>query len=232
MAKYKDSCCLENVLNFMEDFERLNKMKYRTDLAEFINESSFEDFYDDEMDFVYVSTIHKAKGREFDSVYLMLNQANVSADAECRKLYVGMTRAKNSLFVHYNGDLFRGICVPGVEEKSDFKEYAEPEQIVMQLTHRDVYLDFFKDKKQTVLNLRSGDRLVAGESGLSIKVDDENKEIVRFSKQCRENMANWMAKGYELVSAEVRFVVAWKNKDAEQETAVVLPNVLLKKFDK
>lgn len=41
-----------------------------------------------------------------------------------------------------------------------------------------------------------------------------------------------MAKGYELVSAEVRFVVAWKNKDAEQETAVVLPNVLLKKFDK
>ncbi len=40
----------------------------------------------------------------------------------------------------------------------------------------------------------------------------------------------WEAKGYQVKSASVRFVVAWKGKDAakeEAETAVLLPDIHL-----
>lgn len=49
--------------------------KYQTDLFEFFSESKFEDFYEENDDCITVSTIHKAKGREFDNVYLLLSDA-------------------------------------------------------------------------------------------------------------------------------------------------------------
>ncbi len=67
----------------------------------------FEDFYDDNgQETIYVSTIHKSKGREFDSVYMMLKNAYANTDEERRKLYVGMTRAKSKLHIHTNKDFF------------------------------------------------------------------------------------------------------------------------------
>lgn len=62
-----------------------------------------EDFYRADDSTVTVSTVHKAKGREFDNVYMYLNDLNINEDAEKRRLYVGFTRAKNSLHVDYRG---------------------------------------------------------------------------------------------------------------------------------
>lgn len=76
---YSGSPCLEICKNLLRDFEAINPTKYRTDLEEFIKESNYEDFYDDEREVIYVSTIHKAKGREFDAVYF---------DAEWEHRYV------------------------------------------------------------------------------------------------------------------------------------------------
>ena len=39
------------------------------------------------------------------------------------------------------------------------------------------------------------------------------------------------AKGYHPVNGEVRFVVAWKEKNDLEETAVLLPNLHFKKDD-
>ncbi|GHB40002.1 ATP-binding domain-containing protein [Mongoliitalea lutea] len=50
---------------------------------------------------VLVSTIHKAKGKEFDEVFLMLSNATCVDNSERRLLYVGMTRAKSRLSTHY-----------------------------------------------------------------------------------------------------------------------------------
>lgn len=55
---------------------------------------------------VVVSTIHKAKGREFDDVYMLLTD-NYTKNAELkRRYYVGITRTKNRLFIHTNGHCF------------------------------------------------------------------------------------------------------------------------------
>ena len=109
---YSGSPCLEICKNLLRDFEAINPTKYRTDLEEFIKESNYEDFYDDEREVIYVSTIHKAKGREFDAVYLMLSGNTAISDEEKRKLYVGMTRAKDSLYITATQICFRHSIYP------------------------------------------------------------------------------------------------------------------------
>ncbi len=226
--KYKDSLCLDNILNFIADFEGVNKKKYVSDLFEFIKESNYEDFYDDEDDMVYISTIHKAKGREFDTVYMMINQANTMTDEECRKLYVGMTRAKRALFIYTDNHLFSDMRLSAALHFHDTRVYPELEEIAVQLTHKDVYLDFFKGKKSDILKLHSGSPLYVVDGGLNAKVEGRVLPMVRFSSRCRQKLEELKEKGYELERAEVAFVVAWKGENDAGESAVILPHLHLR----
>lgn len=57
-----------------------------------------------------------------------------------------------------------------------------------------------------------------------------DKPVARLSQSMHSALLEWSEKGYEVKSASVRFVVAWKPKDApkdEPETAVLLPDLLL-----
>lgn len=228
---FSDSLCLENVLNMISEFEKVNTYsKYRTDLEEFIKESQFEDFYSDDRETIFVSTIHKSKGREFDSVYLLLNNASPKDDAERRKLYVGMTRAKENLFIHCNTGLFDRFYIPNVEKLTDETQYSEPEEICLQLTHKDVVLDYFKGKKESTLKLHSGMPLSLKDEYVSAELEGRTVRIAKLSKACVENLDHHMQKGYFPISASVRFVVAWKGKEDEEETAVMLPKIRLKKL--
>ena len=226
---YSGSPCLEICKNLLGDFELINPVKYRTDLDKFIKESKYEDFYDDEYEVTYVSTIHKAKGREFDSVYLMLNGNAAMSDEEKRKLYVGMTRAKDSLYIHCNTNLFSSFNLPGVVYSEDNNEYGEPEDISLQLTHKDVVLDFFKDKKELVFQFQSGVPLFLTNEYLSAELNGRSMRIVKLSKACRERLKTLHERGYIPYSASIRFIVAWKGKDDTEETAVVLPDIYLRK---
>lgn len=58
------------------------------------------------------------------------------------------------------------------------------------------------------------------------------KAVAKLSSKMLEHMTAWQSKGYMVHSASVRFIVAWKAKDApreETETAVLLPELTLKK---
>ena len=91
--------------NIIRDFEQTNtRYKYISDLEVFIRESKLEDFYDESLETIFVSTIHKAKGREFDNVYLMLDRFSCMTDESRRLLYVAITRTKQNLTIHYNGN--------------------------------------------------------------------------------------------------------------------------------
>ena len=226
---YRGSPCLEICKNLLGNFEVVNRIKYRTDLENFIKESNYEDFYDDEREVTYVSTIHKSKGREFDAVYLMLCGNVARSDEEKRKLYVGMTRAKDSLYIHCNTDLFSSFDLPGVAHFEDNNEYGEPEDIFLELTYRDVVLDFFKNKKELVFQLKSGVSLFLTGAFLSAELKGRSAPIVKLSKACRERLQTLYERGYVPYSASVRFIVAWKGKDDAEETAVVLPEISLRK---
>ena len=227
---YSDSACLENVMNMISDFEKINSYsKYRTDLEEFIKESQFEDFYTDDREMVFVSTIHKSKGREFESVWLLLNHTVLRSDADRRRLYVGMTRAKDRLYIHCNNDIFDGYRITDVEQVMDETQYPEPKEITLQLTHKDVVLDFFKDKKELIFKLHSGMELSVKDGFLYTELKGHTVRVAKFSKSRMEELDKLFAKGYLPCGGEVRFVVAWKGENDPEETAVLLPSLHFKK---
>lgn len=226
---YAGSPCLEICSNLICDFEETNSTKYRTDLEEFIRESNYEDFYRDEHATVFVSTIHKAKGREFDTVYMMLDGSTAATDEEKRKLYVGMTRAKNALYIHYNTELFSAFSLPEIEYVEDQNCYAEPAELTLQLTHRDVVLDFFKSRKEVLFKLRSGMPLSLMDTYLLADLNGSAVRVARLSKACKNRIESLQAKGYYPASAEIRFIVAWKKEGDEEETPVLLSNIHFQK---
>lgn len=223
---YSGSSCLENCLNMIEDFKQTKGYTtYRTDLEEFIRQSQYEDFYSNDLGAVCVSTIHKAKGREFDSVYMLLNNIKVNTDEELRKLYVGITRAKKELFIHCSS--FGNRNIDGVINIYDTNSYSSPNEIALQLTHKDVVLDFFKDKKHEILRLRSGMQLAIDGNYLTADIDGETFRAAKFSKKFVRDLEGFKAKGYFPTGAEVRFIVAWKGENDERECAVLLADIFL-----
>ncbi|MDO5531606.1 RecQ family ATP-dependent DNA helicase [Sutterella sp.] len=230
---YAASPCMEILRNLIREFRETHDELYRSDLEGFINESNYEDFYSIGRGMVEVSTIHKAKGREFGTVHLLLSGVSDLTDEDRRKIYVGMTRAKNALYIHTDTAFLP--AADGVEFVEDRAEYPEPTERVLQLTHRDVWLDFFKGRKQTILKLMSGGRLdfSADDGGLTAMIDGRRLTVVRFSEKFRKSLAKLAARGYKPVSAKVRFIVAWRPKDAapdEPEHAALLPEVRVRKI--
>lgn len=225
-AAYNGSQSLSYVKRCMELFEQTNKNKYFNDFKEFVMESSLEDFCDLSGAEVVVSTIHKSKGREFDDVYMLISGGYTKDDNLMRRYYVGITRAKNRLYIHTNCDLFSRL---GADKYSvDDKQYSMPEEIVLQLSHKDVYLDYFKGIKREVLSLKSGDNLIYRDFTLYETVN--NKPVGRLSQKMQYALMEWKERGYDVKSATVRFIVAWKPKNApkeEQESAVLLADLVL-----
>ena len=212
-------------MEYFKAFERTNSTKYRTDLADFAFESNLEDFCGDTRQTVLVSTIHKSKGREFDSVYMLLDGEQANTEERIRKLYVGMTRAKQNLYIHCNTGIFDSMKSDFVDYQYDSNNYPTPKEITLQLTHRDVYLDFFKGKKKLILQCRSGMPLFYDDGFLRLSTGER---VVCLSKQKRDELQDWAGKGYQVQSAKVNFIVAWKGKDDSEETAVLLPELVLK----
>ena len=89
--KYEQSQSLTYLKRCVELFEQTNKTKYISDFKEFVFESSVEDFCDLSDVEVVVSTIHKAKGREFDDVYMLISDNYRKDDDLMLRYYVGMT---------------------------------------------------------------------------------------------------------------------------------------------
>jgi ATP-dependent DNA helicase RecQ len=68
--RYRNSSKIELCINLIKDFDATNPRKrYKSDLEVFIKESRLEDFYGEYGEKIFVSTIHKAKGREFDNIF-------------------------------------------------------------------------------------------------------------------------------------------------------------------
>lgn len=227
---YYNSSCIDNVRRLILDFEVTHSVKYRTDFEEYLRESNFEDFYDErDCEVIYVSTIHKSKGREFDNVYMMLKNVVGKSDAERRVLYVGMTRAKSNLYIHTNMSLLDGYRISGVEHIADSTVYEEPDEIMLQTTHKDVVLDFFKDKKNIIFALRSGTALKIDNGYLTAELNGRNVRVAKFSKSFAETLAKLKEKGYIPQSTKIRFIVAWKGENDKEETPVLLNDLYLRK---
>lgn len=225
---YSDSSSICYLQRCITLFEETNGKKYLTDFKEFLFESSAEDFCDLQDADVIVSTIHKSKGMEFDDVYMLISEPLHITDEVLRRYYVGITRAKKRLFIHTNSSLF---CISEVEKKcTDRTSYEMPNEVVLQLSHKDVNLGFFKTRKSDILALRAGEKLRYDNCFLYDTMT--NRAVCQLSQKMQSELCIWSEKGYFVSEVSIRFIVAWRPKDApkeEKEHAVLLVDLVLKR---
>lgn len=227
--QFNRSSKLDLCLNIIRDFEATNpKTKYKSDFDVFIRESKLEDFFSYNGETIFISTIHKAKGREFDNVFLMLDNYHVSTDEKKRQLYVAMTRAKQSLVIHLNSGFLNHMQTDQLTRIEDSEMYAPPKELVMHLTYKDVFLDYFINKQYWISQLASGDALtISGSECLNLK----GKPVLRFSNQFMKQMEVLKTKNFIPVSARVNFIVYWLKEDSKQEVKVVLPEICFERIE-
>lgn len=261
---YSRSTSLIDCLNLLEQFFKGDDKKYLTDLKDFLREANFGDFYRSREDEICVSTIHKSKGHEFDRVYMTLDtfmkhipgnnnyktyHSSIPQDdkedrnAELRKVYVGITRAKSLLYLFYNTNYFSNIAnrlnAVGIQERYDGTVFPNIGEIILPMTHRDVFLSYSEQEKRSYVidTLQSGDCLqiqeesVNGGMKLFFAVPYNNTlfRVACASKEFCKKVCRHKDKGYTFHSAEILYIVKWRNKESGQEYSVLLPIVRMKK---
>lgn len=217
--------CRNIILNFEQAYSR----KYHSDWTNYLFESKLEDFYSVQGETIVVSTIHKAKGKEFDNVFLLLhNNIDSLSDEKKREIYVAITRAKQNLFIHTNGQYLCQLAKGIADYRIDNHTYPAPQSLCYTLTHRDLWLDFFIDFhcQEAISHLKSGMPLRPTETGCT---DFANNDILRFSKKFKETVNDLIQKGYMLEEASVNFVVYWERQEDKKEARIVLPKVVFRR---
>jgi len=226
---YKGSSKIDICINLIKDFEMSNpKKKYQSDFDVFVRESKLEDFTNTNGETIFVSTIHKAKGKEFDNVFLMLNNFNADTDAKRRELYVAMTRAKHNLSIHLNGDFLDDITCQNIERKNDNFQYEPSNLLVIHLTHKDIWLDYFIYRQELIYGLISGDKLKVNNDGC---FDNNGNYIIKFSNSFKEKIVSYEKEGYKLVESVINYIIYWQKEELGNEIRIVLPELKFIKHD-
>ncbi len=223
VKRYGKSEMLNICKRIILDFEAIyQQRKYITDFEVFIKESRLEDFYSESRETIFVSTIHKAKGKEFDNVFLLLENFEIDTAEQRRQLYVAMTRAKNNLIIHLNRRYLNHIKTEGLTRLEDRGQYELPGKLAMQLSHRDVWLDYFIGRQYLVGSLQSGDILQYKDGEW---LTDRGQSVLRYSKRFTELLERVRKNGYQPQFAKVNFIVFWRKEAEEQEIRIVLPEL-------
>ena len=119
----------------------------------------------------------------------------------------------------------------------DDSVYGSPEEVLMQLSHRDVVLDMFKGNQNLLRSLHSGTRLELDGDYLSAEIDGCRRTVLKFSASFREKLAKMASKGYSPVEACVRFQVFWRYDEqvegsaepVRREIMILLPDLTFHK---
>lgn len=235
-AEFSRSATLGMVHRCLDIFESEYNTLYFTDFENFLQESNAEDFTESKGEEVIVSTIHKAKGNEYDNVFISLKDLKDMKDEERRALYVGFTRARNMLVVHSKYDFSRIISSPEYVFRTDYDTYGEPSEVLMQMSYKDVVLNFFIGRDDIIGRLYSGDILVPEGEYLCADLDGRLVRVVKFAERFRAKVAALEENGYRTCSARVRYAVYWKheftpgNSGSEIiETLILLPDISFRK---
>jgi ATP-dependent DNA helicase RecQ len=224
---FQASSVLEMVFGLIGAFESVNgKRRYKSDLLEFVRESKMEDFYKATGETIFVSTIHKAKGKEFDNIFLLLEDFAVHTDESRRQLYVALTRAKKNLTIHTNVSCFDHLQIGEMVHVEKTDQNIQPARISRLVGYKDLYLNYFSNVQSRVKKLTSGDTLKVQGEGLA---NQKGELVLKYSQHFLQELERYKNLGYEPVGAEVHFIVIWKHSESGVDVRVVLPEMVFER---
>lgn len=128
----------------------------------------------------------------------------------------------------YSGAAFDGYVIPEVERFEDLKEYEAPKEIILQLPIRMFFLTFLRTRR-SIFKLRSGMELQLDGEFMRAELQGCTISVLKCSKSCVERLGELQKKGYQPYKAVVCFIVAWKGENDDNESAVILPDLYLRK---
>lgn len=222
--RYGASSKYDLIARILKDFELANpKYKYLSDLEIFLQESKLEDFYRATTETILVSTMHKAKGKEFDNVFILLHNYPNDSDEYKRLLYMAITRAKSRLHIHTNNNALGFIKTEGLTYQRSIAALAPPDELHMALGHDDVHLGYFGYVQHRMKDLQTGDELVEYEEGYGLP---SGPVFLKFSKKFAATCGDLQKKGFCIREVKVGFLLYWKGQDMADEIMIVLPEVV------
>jgi ATP-dependent DNA helicase RecQ len=237
-SKFKSSLHYDTCLGLIRKFDVTNpEKKLLVDWREYCREINMEDAIQPDSEKIIVATMHKAKGKEYDHVFMMVEDYKYSSSESRRLLYVASSRAKKSLHIHSNVNFYDNIEANYLNKIDYEGELAEPLQYDMILSLKDVSLSSqnYPTPLKILSSIKTGDKLQLDEKSFGEdRVPGLRKEgqgnLLLFSKNfIKERYYPMLQKGYKLTDARVEYIVFWYNKDNDKELKIVLPRLRFKK---
>ena len=242
---YKDSRTLPLAQRVIERFENETNFEsgssefISTAFEEYINEIEFEEFESTKAK-VIVSTMHKAKGKEFDSVYLMVENNFIQDDYQRRLIYVGITRAKENLYIHTQDSCFKKFETFANDISIIKTTYDEPSSIVFAMGLGDLSLaNEIASKGISQTNPLAGDiiaieKQLYDDGNVRFKLTKNGLTVGVLSKpeggkdRLSTKIINKEKEGYRLDSnAEIEYVVVRRDPITKISNSQVLCNITM-----
>ena len=236
--KFKESMHYEICIGLIKNFEYSNPdKKLMVDWREYCREINMEDAVKANSEIVIVSTMHKAKGKEYDHVYMLVEDYDYASSESRRLLYVASSRAKKSLHIHTNGNFYDRIDSAKIIRRIFEGELHQPIKYEMILGHSDVGLSSqrYPGPLSILKTIKTGDTL---EKDLMDFGDNEapglqkkgQGNLLLFSRKfVTEQYAPMINRGYEMVGSNVEYIVYWYDKEKAKEYKIVLPRLRFEK---
>lgn len=213
---------------------------FQTVFKEYLNEIEFGEFEQSRVG-VVVSTMHKSKGKEFDSVYLCVEENFIKNEYDKRLLYVAITRAKNRLSIHTKDEFFTAFSAYYDEVFQYNKKVEEPDRIVFMMGLGDIALSDSSSTKgvQKVNPIASHKALIVDENN-QFFIQKDSFQIAKLSKfditkpeRLSTKIIQKQKQGYILESdVEIDYVVEWYDKTKNEFYRQVLCKVFMHKQKK
>jgi ATP-dependent DNA helicase RecQ len=156
----------------------------------------------------------------------MLENFEANEDQKKRQLYVAMTRAKQRLSIHLNGNYLDLLKTEDLERIENNNTFEPPNQLALHLSHKDLYLSYFEFVQHRVNALTSGDLLTISAEGCK---NEKGELVLKFSMNFVDRLSEIMKNGFEPKEAKVNFIVHWKGEDKEHEVKIILPELQFEK---
>lgn len=227
LSHFKGSRHLDLLKQVVNGFVKEHEVFYASIWESYLDEIKFEDFESGAR--VVVSTMHKAKGKEFDTVVMLVRRNHINDDL-LRLYYVGMTRAKSRLVFVTDDHNFVRMLPNNIYIHHDEKEYDAPSTKTFIMSLRDIYLGFSGRQNYVPEELIAGTKatigMYPGSNRLHLFVDDE--AIGCLAKSFDEMIKEKLQSGYSIDDIEIESVVIWKDKERKEAIKQPLCKLVLK----